>query len=174
MRCCSVLTSVEIGSDHRPRLLELENCVAPRWQRKKKRCSKNWKPEWGGALYWAQHDHGVATYPASFNTLSLFSVTTRSAHFVTTVSPHHKGQRLTFNGWWQSAWQPSLEDNLESDLTDEATRRALTHTQLQAITDLLNDPWQNMPAERRDALQAIQKQTMSEFFPGGSRAGIEA
>ena len=136
--------------------------------------SKNWKPEWGGALYWAQHDHGVATYPASFNTLSLFSVTTRSAHFVTTVSPHHKGQRLTFNGWWQSAWQPSLEDNLESDLTDEATRRALTHTQLQAITDLLNDPWQNMPAERRDALQAIQKQTMSEFFPGGSRAGIEA
>ena len=60
------------------------------------------------------------------------------------------------------------------DLAGEATRRALTHTQLQAITDLLNDPWQNIPAERRDALQAIQKQTMAEFFPGGSRAGIEA
>ena len=60
--------------------------------------SKGWKPEWGGALYWARNDHAVATYPASFNTLVLFSVTTRSAHFVTTVSPHHKGQRLTFNG----------------------------------------------------------------------------
>ena len=38
--------------------------------------SKNWKPEWGGALYWAQNDHAVATYPASFNTLVLFSVMT--------------------------------------------------------------------------------------------------
>ena len=25
--------------------------------------SKNWKPEWGGALYWAQNDHAVATFP---------------------------------------------------------------------------------------------------------------
>ena len=23
--------------------------------------SKSWQPEWGGALYWAQHDHAVAT-----------------------------------------------------------------------------------------------------------------
>ena len=33
-------------------------------------------------------DHAVATHHASFNTLVLFSVTTTSAHFVTTVSPH--------------------------------------------------------------------------------------
>ena len=26
-------------------------------------------------LYWAQHDHAVATYPASFNSLVLFIVT---------------------------------------------------------------------------------------------------
>ena len=25
--------------------------------------SKNWRPEWGGALYWAQNDHAVAAYP---------------------------------------------------------------------------------------------------------------
>ena len=49
--------------------------------------SKAWRPEWGGALYWAQNDHDEATYPASFNQLCLFSVTTKSAHFVTTVSP---------------------------------------------------------------------------------------
>ena len=26
--------------------------------------SKAWRPEWGGALYWAQNDHDEATYPA--------------------------------------------------------------------------------------------------------------
>ena len=35
--------------------------------------SKAWRPEWGGALYWAQNDHDEATYPASFNQLCLFS-----------------------------------------------------------------------------------------------------
>ena len=28
----------------------------------------------------------------------------RAARFLASVSPHHKGKRLTFNGWWQSAW----------------------------------------------------------------------
>lgn len=137
--------------------------------------SKNWKPEWGGALYWAQHDHGVATYPASFNTLVLFSVTTTSAHFVTTVSPHHKGKRLTFNGWWQSSWLPAADDETVEDvLGDDSKRRAITHTQLQAVTDLVNDPWQNIPEERRETLRALQQQLMDDFFPKGSRAGIEA
>lgn len=136
--------------------------------------SKNWKPEWGGALYWAQHDHAVATYPASFNTLVLFSVTTTSAHFVTTVSPHHKGKRLTFNGWWQSAWTPSLEDDIEGQLSDDKARAAITHTQLQAISDLANDPWQNVPGERREALKKISDGLVAEFFPKGARAGIKA
>ena len=26
--------------------------------------SKGWRPEWGGALYWAHNDHAVATFPA--------------------------------------------------------------------------------------------------------------
>jgi len=136
--------------------------------------SKNWKPEWGGALYWAQHDHDTATYPASFNTLVLFSVTPRSAHFVTTVSPHHKGKRLTFNGWWQSGWEPSLTNDLEAVLEDDVQRAALTHTQVQAIVDFVNDPWQNIPAERRERLRALKDALMGELFPKGSRAGIEA
>jgi len=107
-------------------------------------------------------------------TLVLFSVTTRSAHFVTTVSPHHKGKRLTFNGWWQSGWIPQLEDDIEERLSCSDERRALTHTQLQAITDLVNDPWQNIPAERREQLEDIRTEVMNEFFPHGSRAGIEA
>jgi len=136
--------------------------------------SKGWKPEWGGALYWARNDHAVATYPASFNTLVLFSVTTRSAHFVTTVSPHHKGQRLTFNGWWQSAWQPKPDAELEALLESEEQRRAITHSQLQGLVDLLNDPWQNMPAERRAKLTAYKEMIMDDFFPQGARAGLEA
>ncbi|CAH0374929.1 unnamed protein product [Pelagomonas calceolata] len=73
--------------------------------------SKAWRPEWGGALYWAQNDHDEATYPASFNQLCLFSVTTTSAHFVTTVSPRAERLRLTFNGWWQSSWWPRDESH---------------------------------------------------------------
>ena len=93
---------------------------------------------------------------------------------MTTVSPHHKGQRLTFNGWWQSAWEPRLDDDLEGALTDPVRRKALTHTQLQGITDILNDPWQNIPAERRETLQVLRKQLIKEFFPEQARAGIEA
>lgn len=136
--------------------------------------SKNWKPEWGGALYWAQNDHAVATYPASFNTLVLFVVTTKSAHFVTTVSPHHKGKRLTFNGWWQSGWEPRADDNFEERLATEAQRRQVTHTQLQALTDLVNDPWQNIEADKRSRLAEMRTSIMEDFFPSGARAGIEA
>ena len=136
--------------------------------------SKQWRPEWGGALYWAQNDHAVATFPASFNTLVLFSVTTTSAHFVTTVSPHHKGQRLTFNGWWQSDWVPRADDDLEAVLTDDAKRRALTHSQLQAMTDILTDPFQNIPEERRERLQTLRKELIAEIFPQGARAGLQA
>lgn len=40
--------------------------------------SKEWKPEWGGALYWAPEPLANAYHHASFNTLVLFSVTPHS------------------------------------------------------------------------------------------------
>ena len=59
--------------------------------------SKDWRPEWGGALYWCP----TAAYQRSaFNTLYLFNVTPESMHFVTHVSPYARGKRLTVNGWW--------------------------------------------------------------------------
>ena len=140
--------------------------------------SKDWRPEWGGALYWAQAEHAVATYPASFNSLVLFSVTTKSAHFVTTVAPQHEAagaKRLTFNGWWQAEWLPTRADDALDDLLGDATRAdAVTHAQLQAITDMLADPWQNIDVERRARLDSNRRALKARLFPHGARAGVQA
>ena len=53
-------------------------------------------------------------------------------------------------------------------------REAVTHTQLQAITDLLTDPWQNIEEGRRERLDALRKKLVLDFFPDGARAGLEA
>jgi thioredoxin 1 len=59
--------------------------------------AKDWRSEWGGALYWCP----TASYlPPAFNTLWLFNVGPESAHFVTRVSPYAQGKRLAINGWW--------------------------------------------------------------------------
>ena len=59
--------------------------------------AKDWRSEWGGALYWCPK----ASYlPPVFNTLWLFNVGPESTHFVTHVSPYAQGKRLAINGWW--------------------------------------------------------------------------
>jgi thioredoxin 1 len=59
--------------------------------------AKDWRSEWGGALYWCPK----ASYlPPVFNTLWLFNVRPESTHFVTHVSPYAQGKRLAINGWW--------------------------------------------------------------------------
>lgn len=45
--------------------------------------SQNWRPEWGGALYWAPEPLANAVHHASYNSLVLFSVT---PHSVCTIS----------------------------------------------------------------------------------------
>ena len=127
--------------------------------------SKDWLAEWGGALYWCPYDHATATLPASFNTLVLFSVTTKSSHFVTTVSPHASTQRLTFNGWYQSAWVPSAADDFDSRLSTPELRQSVTHTQLQAMSDILSDKWVKFAPGKRERLLELKEQTMLEFFP---------
>lgn len=59
--------------------------------------AKDWRPEWGGALYWCSK---AAYLPPAFNTLYLFNVGPESNHFVTHVSPYAQGRRLAINGWW--------------------------------------------------------------------------
>lgn len=60
--------------------------------------TRDWNPAWGGDFYWVPNRLSL---PPSFNTLLLFVVSKKSDHFVTTVSPYAKGQRLAINGWWQ-------------------------------------------------------------------------
>jgi len=62
--------------------------------------TKTWDPTWGGAFYWARSDFSLMP---GFNTLLLFVVSETSTHFVTTVSPHARGERLAVNGWWRRA-----------------------------------------------------------------------
>jgi len=59
--------------------------------------AKDWRPEWGGALFWCSKG---CYLPPEFNTLWLFKVGPESTHFVTHVSPYARGKRLAINGWW--------------------------------------------------------------------------
>jgi Rps23 Pro-64 3,4-dihydroxylase Tpa1-like proline 4-hydroxylase len=59
--------------------------------------AKDWRPEWGGALFWCPKG---CYLPPVFNTLWLFNVGPESIHFVTHVSPYARGKRLAINGWW--------------------------------------------------------------------------
>ena len=59
--------------------------------------AKDWRSEWGGALYWCAKAYYL---PPVFNTLLLFNVGTESNHFVTNVSPYAQGKRFAINGWW--------------------------------------------------------------------------
>lgn len=127
--------------------------------------SKDWQPEWGGALYWAQEPHNIAFKAASFNTLVLFSVNTKSSHFVTSVSPHATQKRLSFNGWFQSDWIPKSSDNFEEILATEEKRSKVTHLQLQYMTDMLGDKFQRFAPGKREILADLKTQIMQEFFP---------
>jgi thiol-disulfide isomerase/thioredoxin len=59
--------------------------------------AKDWRSEWGGALYWCAKAYYL---PPVFNTLLLFNVGPGSNHFVTHVSTYAQGKRLAINGWW--------------------------------------------------------------------------
>ena len=59
--------------------------------------AKDWRREWGGALYWCPESRYL---PPRFNSLVLFNVGPDTSHFVTHVSPYAQGKRLTVNGWW--------------------------------------------------------------------------
>lgn len=74
--------------------------------------TSDWKPTWGGALYWCPEETEHAWIHAEFNTLVLFSVTNETSHFVTTANSaaaNHGARRLALSGYWTSSWMPDAD-----------------------------------------------------------------
>lgn len=116
--------------------------------------TKDWTPEWGGALFFCPaHAHQPFVH-ASFNTLHLFSVSPNSTHFVTVVSPYAESKRLAFNGWYESDWEPtSAQDVL--DLTPEEQLK-ITADQLVEIREIdSNDA--SLSPEDQNRLREMQR-----------------
>jgi len=99
----------------------------------------DWRPEWGGGLYWCQETWNSAFTPASYNTLFLFNVHFDTQHHVTHVSRHAEGKRLAFNGWWVSEWWPDLDydSELVEYLSVREHRDNLTMDQHDTLMDWL-------------------------------------
>ena len=85
--------------------------------------AKEWRPEWGGELFWCPH---FANITPRFNSLVLFNVGPDSVHFVTMVSPYAQGKRLTINGWWTGS-SPTGEsrDRASERIDDESVSIAI-------------------------------------------------
>jgi Rps23 Pro-64 3,4-dihydroxylase Tpa1-like proline 4-hydroxylase len=66
--------------------------------------TRDWRPGWGGELYWIPSDRYLAP---GFNTLFLFTVGPDTRHFVTAVAPQATGKRLAVNGWWTGPGDPA-------------------------------------------------------------------
>jgi len=86
---------------------------------------------------------------------------------VTTVSPKAREKRLAYNGWWHSEWVPTQTDPLEDLLATPEQRLGLTHAQILAIQDMLDDPWapRIQPPERHASIEALRGKIMEELYP---------
>jgi Rps23 Pro-64 3,4-dihydroxylase Tpa1-like proline 4-hydroxylase len=83
--------------------------------------AKDWRSEWGGALFWCSR--ALYLRPL-FNTFVLFNVGPDTSHFVTQVSPYAQSKRLAINGWWTgpaSTGTPIAPkpDRIDSDVSIE-------------------------------------------------------
>ncbi|KAI2502866.1 hypothetical protein MHU86_11613 [Fragilaria crotonensis] len=99
---------------------------------------EDWKPEWGGALYWCSGHPNHSYLQASFNTLIIFKPTTQSQHFVTRVSHNVTGnaKRLAYNGWYHASWVPQHVDDLDPWLKNAGPD--MTEMQFEGILEILN------------------------------------
>jgi 2OG-Fe(II) oxygenase superfamily len=62
--------------------------------------TKDWKHDWGGALFWCPTGQYISP---RFNMLVMFRVTPSNVHFICPVAPTATGRRLTINGFWNRA-----------------------------------------------------------------------
>ena len=124
--------------------------------------SKNWTPEWGGALYWCPEKNDHAYVHASFNTLTMFVVSEETPHFVTTVSPYATEKRLAFNGWFHSAWEPNTDQPLEDLIATPEQRSRMTFDQYEWIQEIVNNRW--LDEDRHDGVEELYHNLVNEWF----------
>jgi len=67
--------------------------------------TKNWKPQYGGALHFMSDDYNAVTkvvFP-TFNRVTLFDIVTRNGvpHFVSHVAPGIREKRISYTGWFK-------------------------------------------------------------------------
>lgn len=132
--------------------------------------SKNWRPEWGGALYWAGTNDEHAYQHASFNSLVLFSVTSRSSHFVTTVSQQAQEKRMSFNGWWTSAWYAQDVDQVEARL--RSNENDLADREFFLVRQFLAENKDLVDADRHQALADRYEEVVRQAYPPNTDVGI--
>jgi hypothetical protein len=60
-----------------------------------------------------------------------------------------------------------MADPLEEWLSTPEQRRTLTHAQVLAIQDMLDDPWapRIQPPERQETIENIRQSIMEELYP---------
>lgn len=81
--------------------------------------TKDWRREWGGALFWCPTGQYVVP---QFNMLIMFKVAPSNLHWVCPVSPSATSKRLTINGFWNRAERgsPLISDSEESFISPRA------------------------------------------------------
>ena len=92
------------------------------------------------------------------------------------MSPHATEKRLAYNGWWHSDWLPTAQDeDLVDRLATPEQRMSLTHTQILAIQDMLDDPWapRIQPPEKDARLRDLRAKIMEELYPEQRSSPIE-
>ena len=124
---------------------------------------ENWRPEWGGALYWCKGHPNHSYLHASFNTLILFKPTTQSQHFVTRVSHNVTGdaKRLAYNGWYHASWSPEKADDLDPWLKD--AKADMTAAQFEGLKDILMS--QQLDAERKSIAYKAYQSLFRQRYP---------
>ena len=145
------------GDYHNPHDDRRENRVLTYlWQ-----LTKDWKPEWGGAFYWANAHTTNAFQHPGFNTLILFAVTPHSIHGVTPVTQASEGhKRLTYSGRFQKKPRTmSWEDPLEEIYGTPKARRRLTKNEAISLCRLSVD---GLDEERKQHALNLQEKVLDE------------
>jgi hypothetical protein len=85
----------EYALPHNDSDVDISRSVAYIWY-----LTKDWRPEWGGALFWCPTGQYISP---RFNVLVMFNVKPSNMHLVCPVALTATAKRLTINGFWRDA-----------------------------------------------------------------------